>query len=405
MRAAGASRTLLADTLLYVALLAVVGALGTAAVLKSIAASEDLLHYLAAAGEFLVIGLLIFFHRRWWAWVGVGALFAAFAGYTAFLVARGESSCGCFGDVQTPPTFTLSLDIGLAILAGLVAATRAGSASIVGGVLTLAGVAAAVGAGFGVLTHDPLPTEYKGDRAAVLLTAPTLAEAAHADLTGPDTLVYLYDPGTAETDETLALLRADAKQHADDATLRVVLMPVDQAEAEAGVPAWAWERLPAAILYRGGRAVQRYVAQTLPDPQTLRAQRPVGPIAQVLSLPEHADILYAEGDLPVYLVYVYNPDCPICLQHLAVFDEYSDEWPDDPYAVVTPVSMHEIEDRLGIQIWAWPGIPTTYVVRGGRVVGQTAGPELIPNPYQIRQDLAMGRPLRLPEPGGDGHAH
>ena len=398
-RAPLTARSTPALVVLYAVLIVIVGTLGFAAVQKTFAASADLVHYLTAAAELTVIGLLVALHRRWFAWVGVSVLFTAFAGYTTFLLVRGESSCGCFGDLETPPIFTLSLDLGLAALAAIVALSLAGRASIVGGMLTLAGASAAVGAGIGVITHDPLPDTFHGDRAGLLLTAPSLAAIADADLTEPDSLVYLYDPDSSAGAETLELMRGDAAAHADDPSVRVIMMSIDDAEAEAGVPAWAWAKLPAAILYRGGRVVERYVPDTMPDPQILRAQRPVGPIAQVLALPDYADITYATDDLPVYLIYVYNPDCPICLEHLAVMNAYTEDHPNDPTAVVVPVSMHAIEETLSIPLWAWPGVPTSYVVKRGRVIGQTAGADLIPNPYQIREDLMMGRPLRVPDAG------
>lgn len=391
--------------LLYAVLALVVGTLGFAAVQKFIAHGAGAFDHAISIGEVVVVALLLTFHRRGWAWVGMMALFAAFAGYTGYLLWRGETSCGCFGDVQTPPLATLSIDITLATLSAIVVMTLARSASIAGVLLTIAGVAAAAGAGFSVVSTEPLATDFHGDRAALLLAAPDLAAIAGSDLTDPDWLVYIYDPADADQDPALKQMRADAQTHAEDDALRVKVLSADQAEKISGVPHWAWEQLPAAILYRGGRVVQRYVAATMPDPQTLRTDRPVGPIAKVLAQTKYADILFSKQDMPAYLLYVYNPECPICVEHLVVMESFMDEHPNDPKVVVVPISMEEIEKTLGIPLWAWPGVPTNYVVRGGRVVAQTAGPSLIPNPYQIREDFLMGRPLRLPKPSDDGFKH
>ncbi len=390
--------------LTYIAVLAVAGVLGTAAVLKAISSGAGTFEYAVSLAELIVIGALVLLHTRWWAWAGVAAMFASFAGYTGYLLARGESSCGCFGDVSTPPIATLSIDLGMVFLATIVALARARSAAIIGGILTLAGVSAALGAGFGVVTSDPLPGDFKGDRAGMVLAA---SDFADADYTDPDRLVYIYDERAESKDEHVAMMRNDAAKHPDDPALIVRVLSAGEVEASAGVPRWAWEQLPAAILYRAGQVVERYVAETMPDPMTLRAERPVGPIARVLALPRYADIAFADTDLPVNIVYVYNPDCPICLQHLAIFNAYQDEHPNDPHTSVVPVSMHDIKAELDIEIWAWPGVPTSYIVRRGRVVGQTAGPTLIPNPYQIRLDLSMGRELRVPAPGAEheGHDH
>ncbi len=390
--------------LTYIAVLAVAGVLGTAAVLKLMSANAGAFDYAVSIVEFVVIAAVIVMHKRWWAWAGVAAMFASFAGYTGYLLARGESSCGCFGDLSTPPIATLSIDLGMVALATIVALARARSTAILGGILTFAGVSAAVGAGFNILISDPLPGDFQGDRAGMVLAA---SDFADADYTDPDRLVYIYDDRAESKDEHLAMMRYDAEHHADNPAMVVHVLSASEVEATAGVPRWAWEQLPAAILYRAGHAVERYVAETVPDPMTLRAERPVGPIARVLALPRYADVAYADTDLPVYLMYVYNPDCPICLQHLAIFNSYQDEHPNDPHATVVPVSMHDIQAELGIEIWAWPGVPTSYIVRRGRVVGQTAGPTLIPNPYQIRLDLSMGRELRIPAPGAEheGHDH
>lgn len=393
--------------LTYIAVLAVAGVLGTAAVLKAIADGAGAFEYAVSFVELIVIGALAVLHRRWWAWAGVAAMFASFAGYTGYLLSRGETSCGCFGDVSTPPIATLSIDLGMVALATIVALARARTTAILGGLLTLAGASAAFGAGFSILTSDPLPGDFKGDRAGLVLAA---SDFADADYTDPDRLVYIFDERAESKDKHLALMRDDAKNAPEDPALIVQVLSASEVEASAGVPRWAWEQLPAAILYRAGHAVERYVSETMPDPMTLRAERPVGPIARVLALPRYADVAFADTDLPVNLMYVYNPDCPICIQHLAVFKAYEDEHPNDPHAVVFPVSMHDIKAELDIPIWAWPGIPTTYIVRQGRVVGQTAGPTLIPNPYQIRLDLSMGRELRIPAPGAehdkhDGHDH
>lgn len=381
----------------YVALALVAGVLGFAAVMK-LTTGAGAMDYLIGALEIAFIAGMIVFRNRWWAWGGATALFSVFAGYTAYLIVRGEGSCGCFGSIETPPTLTFSIDVFMAALSALVALALTRSIVLVGALLTVMGTGAVAGAGVSVITAVPLATDFHGDRAGLLAEAPGNEHIANADYTDPDWLLYVYDENAAGASPMLEEMRADAQEHAEDEALRVKVMTTAEAEDGAGVPAWAWEKLPQAILYRGGRVVQRYMGEEIQAPQTLRETRPVGPIAQVLALPDYADIAYASDMLPIHLLYVYNPDCPICLEHLALLNHFIEEFPNDPNVVIMPISMLDLQEEQGIELWQWPGVPTSYVVRGGRVVAQTAGPGGVPNPYQIRMDLSQGRPLVLPRP-------
>ncbi len=381
------------------ALLIVAAVLGFAAYMK-LTTAELMFDRVQAIIEVAFVAYLAVFRTRWWGWASATMLFSAFAGYTGYLLYRGESSCGCFGAIETPPINTLMLDIGLMTLAGVATLLLGKSKNLPGILLTLAGVGAIAGTGFSVLSTTPLPGSFHGDRISMLLAAPELSDVAENDLANPDWLVFIYDDA-ADSDEntaTLETMRADEATHADDEALRVRILTTAQTAEMSGVPEWAWEKLPMAILFRAGSVIRRYTPETdFETPDSIRQTRPVGPIAQVLAQPQYADILAGVDDLPIHIVYVYNPECPICIEHLVVLDTFEEEYPDDSNVLITTISMDDIEKDLGLQKWVWPGIPTTYVVRAGRVIHQGAGPNGIPNPYQIRMDLAQGKPLVLPK--------
>jgi len=353
-----------------------------------------------SGAEIVFIMALTLLRKRWWAWVGATALFAMFAGFTSYLIWRGESSCGCFGDIETAPTFTIKIDLSLMILSMVVVfSLRRGA--IFGLLASVAGFAAVAGAGASVLMATPLASSYHGDRVGLLLAAPGVESVSEHDLANPDWLVYLYDEKAADDSIMLPEMLADAEAHPDDDAMRVRVLTTEKAKELSTIPTWAWAKLPQAILFRGGQFVRKYTADEdnlIPDPATLRTQRPTGPISQILALPKYADVAYATDDLPIYIMYVYNPECPICLEHLSVLESFTDEYPDDSTVVIMPIPMDDLEKNHNLPMWSWPGVPTTYIVRGGRVVGQTAGPNGVPNPYQIRMDLQQGKPLVLPNP-------
>ncbi len=390
----GAGHT--ATTVLKIgALILTIGVVGFAAIMK-LTTGNGGTDIAIGALEIAFIAGLIAFRNRPWAWMATTALFAMFAGFTAHLMSRGEGSCGCFGAIETAPTLTFSIDLFMAALAATVALTMTRSLALIGVVLTLAGGAFVTGAGASVVTTTPLASSFHGDRAAMLLDAEANADIAATDLTGPDWLIYVYDDSAGDDAPMLDVMSEDAATNTDDESLRVRVMTAAEAEEASGVPTWAWEKLPQAILYRGGSVVERSMGGDIASPDKLRTSRPVGPIAQVLALPRYGDIAYASEGSPIYIVYVYNPECPTCLEHLALLDHFTEEFPNDRNVAIALVDMLELQDEIGIEIWQWPGVPTSYIVENGRVIAQTAGPGGVPNPYQIRMDLMNGRSLVLP---------
>jgi len=255
----------------YVALALVAAVLGFAAIMK-LSTGEGVGDYTIAALELAFIAGLIAFRNRWWAWVGATTVFSMFAGYTAYLIVRGEGSCGCFGSIETPPALTFSIDLFMAALTALVALALSRSVLLVGALLTVMGIGSVAGAGVSVVTAPPLASDFHGDRVAMLLSAPVNADVASADYTDPDWLMYIYDEQAADESPLLETMRSDAEANAEDEALRVRLFTTAEAEEATGVPAWAWEKLPQAILYRGGQVVQRYMGEDVTAPQALREQ-------------------------------------------------------------------------------------------------------------------------------------
>ena len=219
--------------LMYFALALVIGVLGFAAAMKLTADGAMEIGAVATAiFEIAVIVALVMFRKQWWAWTGVVALFAMFAGYTGYLLYRGAESCGCFGDVHTPPAMTLGIDLFMVALASIVALALSQRVAMIGFILSVAGFAAVAGAGYSVLTTDPLPGDFKGDRAALLVASSELEDVANADLTDPDWLVYIYnenDPAPVMLDE----MQAYAADYPDDDALRVRILTATEAEAIA----------------------------------------------------------------------------------------------------------------------------------------------------------------------------
>jgi len=336
---------------------------------------------------------LVVYHGRWWAWLGTATLFGGFVGHTAFMVWRGANSCGCFGAAETPPTLMLTLEIAVAALAILATNALARRGGFAGVALTFAAGAGLAGAAFGVMRTDPRPEEFAGDPASMLVGAEALEEVAGADLTGPQWLIVVHDPDAAPEEEgaasALDRLAAYDAEHPSDPNLRVEMISTDETADLADVPGWAWPSPPLAMRVQAGQVAERFDAANLPDPYSLRenlSSRPT-PIRELMGLPRMADIRAMESERPAWLVYVYNPNCAYCKHHLEIMDAYETEFGADDAALrVRSVSMADLQESAGIPVWAWPGVPTTFLVEGGRVT-ERYGARSTPDPALLRESL------------------
>jgi len=380
--------TLLVSVLIAVTLLAAAG-------LKLWRPAEGLevLDRVVALVEIPVAMGLVLLRRRWWAWLAVSTMFAAFAGHTGFALWRGAASCGCFGAVETPPSFTFALGLGMFAVAGALAWWLAGRVAMFGPIATVAAFGAASGLGFAAANADPLPEDFQGDPTAMLMDSDAMRDIAQAGYGDPIWLIYLYDPKSPTFDaERFEKYRQYETQRADNPDLRVRTVSIRETDELADVPHWAWGEIPMVLYVDHGVVVNRYDAAHIPaDPEQVRNEtvsRP-DPVRQLMALPEMADIAQATEKRPAWLVYVYNPDCHFCLEHLAVMEDYMEQTDNrDAALLVKPVSMHTMRDEHEIPMWSWPGVPTTFLVEAGDITRRYAARQQ-PNPFDLRDILKM----------------
>ncbi len=124
---------------------------------------------------------------------------------------------------------------------------------------------------------------------------------------------------------------------------------------------------------------------------------------QLLRLPEMAEALNSGPEGPAWLIYIYNPDCQLCLEHLPSFQEDIRAHGSDSTLRVQTVSMEMLDAREGderIPLYAWGDIPTTLLVQSGVVTKRWRQAD-IPEPSVVRANLgntdrALARLLSLP---------
>lgn len=274
----------------------------------------------------IAIGLLVT-HRKWWAWMGVGALFAAFSGVTLHLLLTGAGSCGCFGALTIPPAATLTLDA-VIVAAALGVALALGARPVR---LTLAGACV-------------IPFVVAGAMFSKTVSPPPAKD---------------FKPGGAYAD-----LRADAAQTGDAPSATAAPDEFDPLQLGAS----------------GALLLLPRVAHTFLDGAP--------PPDWLATLAAAADASAVAPEAPATLVFVYDPFCEVCMRFHPLMEQYThdEEANAANHLRVILVQKSELE-AFDIPEWAWPKSPTVVLIHRGRIVHEWGGEET-PNPFLLHDDIA-----------------
>ena len=104
-----------------------------------------------------------------------------------------------------------------------------------------------------------------------------------------------------------------------------------------------------------------------------------------MRLPMMQDVLTSGPTGPSWLVYVYNPECPLCLTHLSAFNQFVEEAPDDPTLRVRIFSMQELEEH-GVAMYDWATVPTAALYHDG-MLKKLYPPQEVPDPFELWMEL------------------
>ncbi len=157
----------------------------------------------------------------------------------------------------------------------------------------------------------------------------------------------------------------------------------------SGSEFFGWVATAGAVLAGVGMA---FGSATSPPPPSEFVEKSGGltPIQQLLALPEMSETRRPDG--PAWLLYLYDPTCHICQEHLPYYEGYEPANPSDPILLVKTVAMTDLETRPEdpIPIWAWENVPTTVLMRGGVAIDVGGGQNDLLLPQRARQRLLFG---------------
>ncbi len=339
-------------------------------------------HFAIIISQVVISVAVVRWHRRWETWLGVMMLFSLFAGYSGYANARGIS-CGCFGTwLESSTVFRLDL---LAILLGGVLAWRPSKPG--GAVATLATVSmfmATVGAASGATFLPPPP---EADTAMRFMALPVVDEAREAGPDDPAYLLYIYSEDCPTCQRHLPPMEAYMASHPNDDVLRLKTISMEMLEAEYGLEIWRWDAKPTTLLVEGGVITKSYSLNDLPNPEQVRSalSGESDPFATLLDLDMMSDLRAAGPDDPATLVYLYNPNCPTCIEHLVVFEDYLAQRPADDVMRVRVISMLDLEEQHGIPLYLWTP-PQTILMQGGEITSRY-NEDSTPDPFDVLREL------------------
>lgn len=369
------------------------------------------LDWIVGVFEIGLIALVLSLHRKWATWALVTVVFAAFAGYSGQKLIAGEP-CACFGDLEIfgfamTGRITLGLDlVAIAIGLSLAARPRGKMLTSVGGLVTVLAGAAAIGAGFSALTAPPaqgtpVASNIVGDGDVdnaddsaprnsidVLMEQPMMSDVVSAGPDDPVWLVYIYSEQCPTCQEHLRYMRDYQERRPSDPLLRIRTVSMQRLEADLNLPIWSWPSVPTLIRVERGRITQQYEVDALPTADEVRADLmpDTDPLTQLKEISKLEEVFEdAEGG-PTYLLYLYNPECQLCIEHLAKFRAYEKQHGEDnPLVRVRSISMFEIENRLGIPLYRWPSVPFTARYEGGEMKQKYLADET-PDPFRMLEE-------------------
>lgn len=413
--------------------LAIAGVLVAAVVGKLQSGLKSPTDYAVVILEPLFALALVVFHARRAVWWASALLFAAFAGFSATALLYGRP-CGCFGEwLSTRETLAIDLVV---IAVSLFFATGSSANATIGAMVTALAVAASGGSAFNILTAPPPPEKFERAQGSTpadkVLASEAMQDVRSSPETGPAWLVYFYNPECEVCMKHLPSFEQDMQAHATDRGMRIRLVnlleldkqynldPEPDLSKKKGVPIWAWDPAPPlTALIRAGRIEKRWGPHETPEPGAVRAQIAAGTldlsggqrvpssvgnaaskaeagtlaVARLMASAKMADVAHAQAGGPSWLVYIYNPECPKCLDHLALYRQFEEQNPTDSPLRTRIFSMTDLQSELGVPIYEWPGVPTTLLVRGGKVV-RTWNETSIPDPFEAWALESKGRSIR-----------
>ncbi|MFM9956572.1 MAG: MauE/DoxX family redox-associated membrane protein [Phycisphaerales bacterium] len=230
-----------------------------------------LLDYVVAVSEFVIVLLLMAWHRRRFVWPLVAMMFAVFAGYSLYWTVRGEK-CGCFGKLWEPPLgVTLGIDIAMVFLSLMIAGAMRVPKGLIASVLVVC-----LGMGFGgyVMAEKLAPpkrTQAVGmtgqDR---LLASELLKDVKEQPAGGPRWYVFIYDPDCHLCEQMKPMIEMFEQQYAaGDPNMRIRKLSVVEINEKTGIDTFEWNPTPTALLIKDGvvEKVWRGNEVPLPDPE------------------------------------------------------------------------------------------------------------------------------------------
>jgi len=377
-----------ASVVVWIALLLIGGLLTFAGVMKI--ATGMPVQIAQGAAELLIVAALLWLRRAWASWALIACLFSAFAGWTGFQAWWGASSCGCFGAVRIAPEVTLTMDLAAVALAvGVTLLLTPLRTEVFAPLATACALCGAVGVGAAAATADPRPETFVEDETALFLSAPAYADIA--DSAGPTWFLYIYDPACPICQRHLPEMRGLESQASEDDAFRVRAISIHEIEEEAGVPNWAWERVPTTLIVQDGRIVERTSGDYV-DPRAVAARyasehaAPADPLETLLTSESFRELDAGEPGEPALLLYLHDASCSDCAAQVAVVDGFTAQMPDDPIMRAAAAPFEAIPEAPAS---AWGAREVTIVIRDGEVLRRYA-PEETPDPMEIWLKLSGG---------------
>lgn len=113
--------------------------------------------------------------------------------------------------------------------------------------------------------------------------------------------------------------------------------------------------------------------------------RPDDPIKEIRALMPEVASRNAGG--PAWYLYVFNPDCPICQEHLPRMRALQARWADSDILRLGIISMADLQEYANIPQYAWGTPPLTLLVQRGIVARRGSGLDML-EPEAIYAELA-----------------
>ena len=245
-------------------------AAGARETMGSEAAGPALSTLLLPVAEIVIAFGILWFRRKAWLWALASILFGSFAGYTFLLMVRGEASCGCFGNIGTPPWVMFTVDTILAVLWAMLAGSAWGYLNRRGTILTLAGAGALLGGAYASASTDA-PVDEFINPVQQLMRLRVMAPANSTERGAATYLIYVYQETCPRCQEHYPSMKRYVDATWNDPDMRGMLLEISQLEAlgaASGVelPRHAWEDIPTTLVVSGGRVLERFGAGQTPDP-------------------------------------------------------------------------------------------------------------------------------------------